>query len=68
MDIVQSQIQIAAGMTLPDLKLSEETIEERGCAIQLRVTTENPLANFQPDHGIITAYRPGEGTSLFVRF
>ena len=42
-DIVQSQILIASGKTLPDLGLIQENIPEpSGFALQCRVTTEDP--------------------------
>ncbi|WFD43349.1 pyruvate carboxylase [Malassezia psittaci] len=63
-DIVASQILIAAGRTLSDLKLSQETIVPRGTAIQCRITTEDPEANFQPDTGRIEVYRPAGGNGV----
>jgi len=41
-DIVQTQINIAQGYTLPQLGLVRDKISTRGFAIQARVTTENP--------------------------
>jgi pyruvate carboxylase len=41
-DIVQTQIRVAQGYSLPDLNLTQENISSRGFAIQARVTTENP--------------------------
>ena len=63
-DIVQSQIQIAAGKTLPDLNLNQENIQVRGCALQCRVTTEDPAKGFQPDTGRIEVFRSGEGFGI----
>ncbi|MCY7396386.1 MAG: pyruvate carboxylase [Nocardioides sp.] len=61
-DLVQSQLRIAAGETLPDLGLSQETLTLRGAALQCRITTEDPANNFRPDTGVITTYRsPGGG-------
>lgn len=50
-DLVQSQIRIAEGMTLPELGMTQEKITAQGCAIQCRVTTEDPAKGFQPDTG-----------------
>ncbi|KAL1417260.1 hypothetical protein MTO96_026996 [Rhipicephalus appendiculatus] len=50
-DLVQSQIKIAEGYFLPDMGLVQENIVPKGCAIQCRVTTEDPAKNFQPGHG-----------------
>lgn len=61
-DLVQSQLRIAAGATLADLGLSQETITLRGAALQCRITTEDPANGFRPDTGKITTYRsPGGG-------
>jgi pyruvate carboxylase len=61
-DLVQSQMRIAAGETLADLGLSQETVTLRGAALQCRITTEDPANNFRPDTGVITTYRsPGGG-------
>ncbi|MEN8673556.1 pyruvate carboxylase [Nocardioides sp.] len=61
-DLVQSQMRIAAGETLADLGLSQETVQLRGAALQCRITTEDPANNFRPDTGVITTYRsPGGG-------
>lgn len=63
-DLVQSQIRIAAGATLPELGLSQDAIKLRGYAIQARVTTEDPLRSFQPDTGRIEVFRPGHGFGI----
>ncbi|GEP35551.1 pyruvate carboxylase [Nocardioides szechwanensis] len=61
-DLVQSQLRIAAGETLADLGLSQDSIKLRGAALQCRITTEDPANNFRPDTGVITTYRsPGGG-------
>ena len=56
-DLVQSQIRIAEGMTLPELGLTQDKIVSRGSAIQCRITTEDPAKNFQPDSGRIEVFR-----------
>ena len=61
-DLVQSQMRIAAGETLADLGLSQDSIVLRGSALQCRITTEDPANGFRPDTGRITTYRsPGGG-------
>lgn len=52
-DLVQTQIRVAEGMTLPEMGLTQEKIAPQGYAIQCRVTTEDPAKNFQPDTGRI---------------
>lgn len=63
-DLVQSQIKIAEGMTLPELGLTQDKIEVDGSSIQCRVTTEDPAKNFQPDTGRIEVFRSGEGMGI----
>src|SRR3954449_10142937 len=63
-DLVQSQLRIAAGETLSDLGLSQETIQLRGAALQCRITTEDPANGFRPDTGRITAYRSPGGAGI----
>ncbi|XP_033210183.1 pyruvate carboxylase, mitochondrial isoform X1 [Belonocnema kinseyi] len=63
-DLVQSQIRIAEGMTLPELGMTQEKIQPKGFAIQCRVTTEDPAKNFQPDTGRIEVFRSGEGMGI----
>jgi pyruvate carboxylase len=61
-DLVQSQMRIAAGETLADLGLTQEAIHLRGFALQCRITTEDPSDGFRPDLGRISTYRsPGGG-------
>ncbi|BFZ07213.1 hypothetical protein BsWGS_10252 [Bradybaena similaris] len=63
-DLVQSQIRIAEGFTLPELNLNQENIKLNGCSIQCRMTTEDPSRNFQPDTGRIEVFRSGEGMGI----
>ncbi|MFC5930132.1 pyruvate carboxylase [Cryobacterium melibiosiphilum] len=63
-DLVQSQIRIAAGETLADLDLRQEQIRLRGFALQCRITTEDPSAGFRPDTGKITTYRSPGGAGI----
>ncbi|KAF9182231.1 pyruvate carboxylase [Haplosporangium sp. Z 11] len=63
-DIVAAQIQIAAGILLPELGLTQDRIQIRGFAIQCRVTTEDPAQNFQPDTGKIEVYRSAGGNGV----
>ncbi|NLT25773.1 MAG: ATP-grasp domain-containing protein, partial [Microbacteriaceae bacterium] len=65
-DLVQSQIRIAAGETIADLGLEQDRIEMRGTAIQCRITTEDPAQDFRPDSGTITAYRSAGGAGIRI--
>lgn len=63
-DLVQSQIKIAEGHSLPELGLIKENIKCDGVAIQCRITTEDPAKGFQPDSGRIEVFRSGEGMGI----
>lgn len=65
-DLVQSQIKVAEGQSLKDLNLNQENIKVTGSAIQVRMTTEDPAKNFQPDTGRIEVFRSGEGMGIRV--
>lgn len=68
LDLVKSQIQIAAGGRIGELNSSgipaQADIVMRGAAIQCRVTTEDPRNNFIPDYGHIVAYRSPAGPGI----
>ncbi|MFV0373721.1 pyruvate carboxylase [Microbacterium sp.] len=63
-DLVQSQMRIAAGETLDQLGLRQEDIRVRGAALQCRITTEDPAQGFRPDTGKITTYRSPGGAGI----
>ena len=65
-DIVQAQILIAEGATLAEATgvASQDEVRLNGHALQCRVTTEDPLNNFIPDYGRITAYRTATGNGI----
>ncbi len=63
-DLVRSQMRIAAGETLADLGLSQDSIVLRGAALQCRITTEDPANGFRPDTGKITTYRSPGGAGV----
>ncbi len=52
-DIVQEQINIAAGLPL---SYRQDDIERRGFAIQFRINAEDPKNDFLPNYGRITRY------------
>lgn len=59
-----AQIRIAAGASLPELGLTQESIRLRGHAIQCRITTEDPQNGFAPDTGKIEVYRSAGGNGV----
>lgn len=63
-DLVSSQLRIAAGETLDDLGLRQQTIAPHGAALQCRITTEDPANGFRPDTGRISAYRSPGGAGI----
>jgi len=63
-DLVGSQMRIAAGETLAEIGLSQDAITVRGAALQCRVTTEDPSNGFRPDTGIISVYRTPGGAGV----
>ncbi|KAI6190009.1 Pyruvate carboxylase [Aphelenchoides bicaudatus] len=63
-DLVQAQLRIAEGKSLENLKLRQDKVAVNGSAIQCRVTTEDPAANFQPDSGRIEVFRSAEGMGI----
>ena len=66
-DIVRSQILVAAGHRLDDPRIglgAQEDVRLNGFAIQCRVTTEDPANNFMPDYGRVTHYRSGGGMGV----
>src|SRR3954469_859404 len=63
-DLVIAQLRIAAGMTLPELHLTQDVITLTGAAMQCRITTEDPANGFRPDTGTISAYRSPGGPGV----
>lgn len=63
-DLVQAQLRIAAGETLEDLGISQDTLRVRGAALQCRITTEDPANDFRPDVGKVSAYRSAGGAGV----
>ncbi|MEE4203266.1 MAG: pyruvate carboxylase [Halieaceae bacterium] len=65
-DIVRAQILIAEGKTLTEATglASQAEVQLDGHAIQCRITTEDPLNEFIPDYGRITAYRGATGMGI----
>lgn len=63
-DLVHAQILIAAGRSLSELGLEQKNIIVHGAALQCRITTEDPQADFRPDTGKITTYRSPGGAGV----
>ena len=66
-DLVKSQILIAAGAPLSDPEIDipdQASVKVQGYALQCRVTTEDPENKFTPDYGRITHYRAVGGVGI----
>ena len=65
-DIVRAQILITEGKLLADATgvATQSGVKLDGHAIQCRITTEDPMNNFIPDYGRITAYRGATGMGI----
>ena len=63
-DIVRSQILIAMNHDMHGKKISipkQHLVPRNGCAVQCRITTEDPERDFSPDYGKILSYRSAAG-------
>jgi pyruvate carboxylase len=66
-DIVKTQILIAQGKPLADAEIGlgeQDRITRHGCALQCRVTTEDPRNKFIPDYGRLSHYRSASGLGI----
>lgn len=64
-DIVQTQLKLAEGQTLAEAGVpAQSDIKCWGCAIQARITTEDPGNNFAPDTGTVSVYRSAAGLGI----
>jgi len=66
-DIVRSQIQVAQGLRLHEAPMSlpaQDAVPLHGCALQCRITSEDPGNHFAPDYGKIHTYRSPAGFGI----
>ncbi|MEM1227378.1 MAG: pyruvate carboxylase [Planctomycetota bacterium] len=66
-DVVRNQILVAQGHRLDSDEVnlkSQASIRTTGFAMQCRVTTEDPAAEFRPDYGRISHYRSAAGLGI----
>ena len=61
LDLVTAQLRIAAGEPLP---FSQDKIEQRGAAIEVRVYAEDPAKGFLPSPGTITRLSLPQGDGI----
>ncbi|PKM21836.1 MAG: 3-methylcrotonyl-CoA carboxylase [Gammaproteobacteria bacterium HGW-Gammaproteobacteria-14] len=63
LDLVAWQIRVARGETLP---LTQEQVQLRGHAIEVRLYAEEPSAQFMPQTGPVLAWRPASGDGVRI--
>jgi pyruvate carboxylase len=66
-DLVKAQIRVAEGYRLSDPEIGiagQADVQHRGAAIQCRITTEDPAAEFRPDYGRLSVYRSSAGPGV----
>ncbi len=62
-DLVEEMLRVASG---EPLRIARHALRENGHAIEFRVCAENPLLEFMPSGGLVTAYRVPEGPGVRV--
>jgi len=63
LDLVREQIRVARG---EKLGYTQESLQWRGHAIELRVCAEDPMNNFLPDTGTLETYATPKGPGIRV--
>ena len=61
LDLVEQQIKVAQGKKL---EFSQEDLQLKGHALELRVYAEDPMDNFLPSVGILERYDPPSGKGI----
>jgi acetyl-CoA/propionyl-CoA carboxylase, biotin carboxylase, biotin carboxyl carrier protein len=61
LDLVELQLRVAAGESLP---LTQEEVRRDGWAIEARIYAEDPAAGFLPSSGAVVAYREPVGVRV----
>ncbi len=62
-DLVRSQIEVAAGLPL---EFQQDDVTLQGHAIQCRINAEDPRNNFRPSTGTVTAYYSPGGIGVRI--
>jgi len=62
-DIVKEQIRIASG---EKLRINQDTVEVKGCAIECRINAEDPGRDFMPSPGKVTTFHVPGGPGVRV--
>jgi acetyl-CoA carboxylase biotin carboxylase subunit len=62
-DLVAEQLRVASG---EPLSITQDGIELKGHAVEVRITTEDPARGFTPHPGTVTTWVPPEGPGIRV--
>lgn len=62
-DLVKEQIKIAAGERL---SITQQQVEQRGCAIECRINAEDPEHDFRPSPGVVQEWMVPGGYGVRV--
>ena len=62
-DLVEQQIKVARG---EQLQFTQDDLEIKGHALEVRVYAEDPLENFMPSIGTLSTYKPPLGEGIRV--
>ena len=62
-DLVELQLRVASG---EKLEIKQSDIKQTGHAIELRINSEDPYAEFMPSLGYIEAFSPPQGEGIRV--
>ena len=62
-DLVAEQIAVAAG---EGLRLTQDQVQSKGCALECRVNAEDPTRDFQPSPGVVTEVSWPAGAGIRV--
>ncbi|MEO7135779.1 MAG: acetyl-CoA carboxylase biotin carboxylase subunit [Vicinamibacterales bacterium] len=62
-DLVHAQLRVASGEPLP---FSQDSLSQRGHAIECRIYAEDPVQGFLPQAGLLLLYREPQGPGIRV--
>ncbi len=60
-DLIREQIRVASG---EKLRYTQKEIQQRGCAIEVRINAEDPAHDFRPSAGVVKTWRPPGGPGV----